>query len=206
MNQTLGLIDRLLWDSPVGWVFAKVMPGSHAGVYADVAALLALSSDDDLLDVGCGPGAFLAEHGQAARTVTGLDASNVMVHEAEQRLASRIGAGTARVVLGSSDDLPFDDGEFSAVAVITAPMDLTEVHRVLRPGGRLVVVDELPPDPRKSSRYRTGEVWHRNEADTVALIGEAGFTDLTVRYRGVWHLVDNRIIGCTRPGADKPTR
>ncbi len=198
MGSTLGLADRLLWDSPVGWVFAKVMPRSHAGVFADVAELLALSPDDDLLDVGCGPGAFLAEYGQEARTVTGLDASNVMVREAEKRLAERVAAGTARVVLGSSDDLPFDDGAFSAVTVITAPMDLAEVHRVLRPGGRLVVVDELPADPRKSSRDRTGEVWHRNEADTLALIADAGFAELTVRYRGVWHLVDNRIIGCTR--------
>ena len=75
MGSTLGLADRLMWDSPVGWVFAKVMPRSHAGVYADVAELLALRPEDDLLDIGCGPGAFLSEHGRPARTVTRLDAS-----------------------------------------------------------------------------------------------------------------------------------
>lgn len=195
MGSTLGLSDRLLWDSPIGWVAAKVMPHSHAGVYADVAELLALRPDDDLLDIGCGPGAFLAGHGQEARTVTGLDASNVMVHEAENRLAARIAAGTARVVLGSSHDLPFDDGQFSAVTVITAPVDLAQVHRVLRPGGRLVVVDELPGNPRKSSPERSGP---RNEADTLALIEQAGFVEPSVRYRSVWHLVDNRIVGCIK--------
>ena len=206
MGSTLGLADRLMWDSPVGWVFAKVMPRSHAGVYADVAELLALRPKDDLLDIGCGPGAFLAEHGQRASTVTGLDASRTMVREAEKRLAERITAGTGRMVLAGSDELPFDDAAFSAVTAITAPLDLAEVHRVLRPGGRFVVVDELPADPRKSSAQRTGEIWQRDEADTLALISDAGFADLTVRYRGVWHLVDNRIIRCTKPGASEPTR
>lgn len=42
MGATFGLVDRLLWDSPVGWAYAKVVPRSHAGVYADVAEVLAL--------------------------------------------------------------------------------------------------------------------------------------------------------------------
>ena len=79
---TFGLADRLLWDSPVGWAYARVVPRSHAGVYADVAEVLALGADDDLLDIGCGPGAFLAEHAQQARTVTGLDPSRTMLREA----------------------------------------------------------------------------------------------------------------------------
>lgn len=200
MASTRGLADRLLWDSPVGWAYAKVMPRSHAGVYADVAGILGLGPDDDLLDIGCGPGAFLAEHGRSARTVTGLDASQVMVREAEKRLADRIAAGTARMVLADSDVLPFGDGEFSAVTVVTAPLSLAEVLRVLRPGGRLVVVDELLADPRKASSDRTGAVWPCDESETLRRIGEAGFEVMTVRYRGVWHLVDNRIIGSSKPG------
>ena len=114
MNTTLGLTDRLLWDSPVGWAYAKVVPRSHAGVYADVASVLALRTDDDLLDLGCGPGAFLARHAQRARTVTGLDPSRTMLREAAERLAGRIAAGSACVVLACADTLPFEDGEFSA--------------------------------------------------------------------------------------------
>ena len=75
MRTTLGLTDRLMWDSPIGWGYANIAPHSHAGVYADVAELLALRPDDDLLDIGCGPGAFLSEHGRSARTVTGLERS-----------------------------------------------------------------------------------------------------------------------------------
>ena len=198
---TFGLADRLLWDSPVGWAYARVVPRSHAGGYADVAKVLALRADDDLLDIGCGPGAFLAEHAQQARTVTALDPSRTMLREAEKRLSERISAGTARLVLAGSQHLPFDDGTFSAVTVITAPADLPEVHRVLRPGGRLVVVDELAAEPRKPSSERTGGgLWPYNETDTVRMLEQAGFVDPTVRYRGVWHIVDNRIINCTRIG------
>lgn len=201
MGSTFGLVDRLLWDSPVGWAYAKVVPRSHAEVYADVAEVLSLRADDDLLDIGCGPGAFLAEHAQGTRTVTGLDPSRTMLREATKRLSERISAGTARLVLAGSEHLPFDNAAFSAVTVITAPADLAEVHRVLRPGGRLVVVDELAADPRKPPSERTaGGLWPCNEADTIRLLHQAGFVEPTVRYRGVWHIVDNRIIACTKPG------
>ena len=128
-----------------------------------------------------------------------------MVGQARRRLADRIADGTARVVLARSDVLPFADEGFSAVTAITAPLDLDEVHRVLRPGGRMVVVDELIADPGKPSRERTGSVW-RDEADTLSVIAAAGFVDLTVRYRGVWHVVDNRIIHCTKPAQSRAER
>ncbi len=193
-------LDTLLWEGLLGRAYARIVPRSHAGVYQDVAEMLDLQPDDDVLDIGCGPGAFLATHARVARTVTGLDASRTMVTAAQARLADRIAAGSAGVLLGDSARLPFDDQPFSAVTVITAPVTLAEVFRVLRPGGRLVIVDELAADPRKAPPERTaGGLWPYDEAATCRLIQEAGFVDLNVRYRGVWHLVDNRITGCRKP-------
>ena len=127
-----------------------------------------------------------------------------MIHEAERRLADRIAAGTARLLLGSSAALPFSDGEFSAVTVITAPANLAEVARVLRPGGRLVFVDELSPDRRKPPSERAGgEPRNWTEADTRRMLGDAGFADLAIRYKGVWRLADNRIVSCRRPRRDR---
>ncbi len=103
---------------------------SQAGMYEVVAEMLDLQPEDELLDIGCGPGAFLASKGQRVRRVAGLDASPVMLRDAERRLADRLAAGTARLVLGSSAELPFGDGEFSAVTVISAPVNLAEVFRV----------------------------------------------------------------------------
>jgi len=202
---------RGFWfNGPVGWAFAKIQPILHAGVYEVVAEMLDLQPEDEVLDIGCGPGAFLATRAQRVRRVAGLDPSRVMLGEAERRLADRLAAGTAQLVLGSAVALPFGDGEFSAVTVISAPMNLAEVFRVLRPGGRFVFVDELIPDPKKPSSERTagtGVPWNWDEADFRRMIEDAGFADLTVRYagapaeKGVWHWADNRIVSCHKPAA-----
>jgi len=190
------------FNGPIGWAFAKFQPFGHAGVYEVVAEMLDPQPEDELLDLGCGPGAFLANKARHARRVVGLDPSPVMLAEAEKRLADRIAAGTAHLVLGSSAELPFGDGEFSAVTAITAPANLVEVFRVLRPGGRFVYVDELGADPQKAHSDRTGgSLWPYTESDTRRMIEEAGFTDLAVRYKGVWVLADNRIVSCRKPAA-----
>lgn len=196
------------FNGPVGWAFARYMPIAHAGVNEDVAEMLDLQPDDDLLDIGCGPGSFLVGKARHGRRVVGLDPSRVMLREAETRLADRISAGTAQLVLGSAAELPFSDGEFSAVTVITAPANLAEVSRVLRPGGRFVFVDELDPDSRRPSNERTAGPrvpWNWDEADTRRSLEDAGFGDLTVRYKVIWILAwcltDNRIVGCHKAAA-----
>ncbi len=190
-----------MFNGPVGRASTKYMPIMQAGMYQLVAELLDLRPEDDLLDIGCGPGAFLASKGQRVRRVAGLDASPVMLRDAERRLADRLAAGTARLVLGSSEKLPFGDGEFSAVSVISAPVNEAEVFRVLRPAGRFVCVIELVPDPRKPDRERTAVGVNWNEADTRRILEETGFTDLTVRHKGYSFLGAERIVSCRKPAA-----
>jgi SAM-dependent methyltransferase len=86
-----------------------------------------------LLDVGCGTG-WLAEHFD---DYTGIDGSPEAVTAAAEK--------GRRVVLGDVDQpLPFDDASFDGVVLkdllehVRDPVALVaEVHRVLRPGGRL---------------------------------------------------------------------
>lgn len=191
--------NRTWLAAPLDWVAAKLMPRSHAGVYQGVADALELGPDDNLLDIGCGPGAFLAQHAGTVPQVTGLDTSQVMLREAHARLADRVAAGSARLIHADSAKLPFADAEFTAVTAITAPVNLAEVLRVLRPGGRVVVVDELLADPRKASAQRTGTLWKLVEADTCAVVLDAGFIDLEVTYRGAARITDNRIVSCRKP-------
>lgn len=180
-----------LANGPIGWVLARLGPYSEAGVHASVAEALDLQPDDEVLDIGCGSGAFLATKAQRARRVVGLDPSRTMLREAERRLGDRLAAGTARLVLGRAPELPFDDGEFSAVTAIFAPASHAEVFRVLRPGGRFVFVDDNPR--RSAGDPRSG--WGRrryDEADHGRMLDEAGFTDLDIRRVGGYLLAHGR--------------
>ncbi len=165
-------------NGPIGWVMARLMPIIEPSVYAKVTATLALVPEDDLLDVGCGPGAFLAGHAKHVRRVVGLDVSNVMLREAERRLADRIAAGTARLVVASARALPFGDGEFSAVTAIFAPASPREAFRVLRAGGRFAWTDPSPATKPTGSVSPETTRW--GEADYRRMLEEAGFVDIAI--------------------------
>lgn len=110
-----------------------------------------VSAGDSVLDIGTGPG-YLARAaalrvGPTGRGV-GLDASAEMIARATDR-AARDKSGATFVHAGAQE-MPFEDGEFDAVvsrlAMHHLPGDIkglaiTEVARVLKPGGRMVLAD-----------------------------------------------------------------
>ena len=174
--------SQAIWaNGLVGRLTSKLMPIVEARVYRTVAEMLGLRPDDELLDIGCGPGGFLGAEAQDVHRIVGLDISPLMLRAAERRLGDRIAAGTAQLVLGNATDLPFRDGAFSAVTAIYAPARPAEVFRVLRPGGRFVAAD---PDPARTPAEHASPSWGRrrwNEADYRRMFEEAGFTDLAVQ-------------------------
>ena len=118
---------QALWSiGPVRWLTSRIMPIAEAGVYRTVADMLALRPDDTLLDIGCRPGGFAAAKAQHVGRVVGLDTSPLMLRAAERRLADRIAAGTAELVLGNAAQLPFGDSTFSAATAIYAPASAAE--------------------------------------------------------------------------------
>lgn len=75
--------------------------------YRLIAAELALTPEDDLLDVACGWGEFLLMYAQQAHRVCGIDVSEEKVALARQRLAVRIAAHSAEIVQGDAAVLPW---------------------------------------------------------------------------------------------------
>ena len=115
-----------------------------------VLAALDPRSGERVLDLGTGPGllaAAVAERVGASGAVTGIDVSADMLAIAPgRRLARR--RRRAGVPRGERDRLPFPDGAFDAAVctqvyeyVEDMPLALREAARVLRAGGRLVVLD-----------------------------------------------------------------
>ncbi|MBX3396233.1 MAG: class I SAM-dependent methyltransferase [Phycisphaerae bacterium] len=104
----------------------------------------------DLLDLGCGTGtwtAMVAGSPLPSRTVVGLDYSLPMARIAHQK-AEEIGAGAPSFINGDSEHLPFADHSFDVVTCSNSfhhyphqQAAIREMHRVLRPGGRLMLID-----------------------------------------------------------------
>lgn len=173
---------------PLGTVGARLLPIVAQRLYAMVAGQLDLRPDDELLDVGCGSAGLLAEHASHVRHVAGLDASEIQVDMARRRLADRIAAGTAEVVLGDAMALPWDDGRFSVVGSVNClkfvpdpPKALSEMHRVLRPDGRLVLtIDKQVDKWGRSGKVDAFGQWQWSVDEMRRMMEEAGFADVSV--------------------------
>ena len=117
---------------------------------------------DAVLDVCCGTGdlAFeLAGRVAPGGHVVGCDFSEPMLDLAREKAAAR-GAGTARFEWADALQLPYDEGRFDAVTVgfgvrnfADRDRGLREMARVLKPGGRLVILELTEPTRRPLSTF-----------------------------------------------------
>jgi demethylmenaquinone methyltransferase/2-methoxy-6-polyprenyl-1,4-benzoquinol methylase len=118
------------------------------------------------LDVGTGTGDFalaLLARSPRSATVTGVDISAGMLTVAEERAVRAGLGGRYERIIASVESLPFADGVFDVVMagfvirnVGDIPRGLREMRRVLRPGGRAVILDlHTPRNPTIRRLYRT---------------------------------------------------
>jgi ubiquinone/menaquinone biosynthesis C-methylase UbiE len=157
-----GLAGRL-----AGWVM-----GRDDRPHQEAAELLAAPAGADICEIGFGPGQLLAVLAGRDPTVRlhGVDPSPVMLAQARRRLqAAHPGlAGTADLRLGAAGALPFaDDSVDHVVAVNTValwpdrPAALAEAHRVLRPGGTLLLAwhSAATPNPLRRALAKPDQWW-----------------------------------------------
>lgn len=154
------------------------------------------------LEIGVGSARFAAPLGVAF----GVDPSPAMLGYAAER--------GIEAVSGVAEDLPFEAGSFDHALVVTticfvdsAPRMLAEAHRVLRPGGRLVIgfIDRESPLGQEYLAHQSESVFYReavfHSADEVArLLGESGFAIVDWGQTLSRPLPEIREIEALRPG------
>lgn len=151
-------------------------------------SLAGVGSGEDVLDVGCGTGdlTMLARKrsGSAGR-ITGIDPSSEMIRVARNK-ATRKSLEIEYLVV-AAEALPFDDSTFDLVLssfmmhhlpeALRSEM-LAEARRVLRPGGRLLVVD-IKRSERNQIHFTPLSFlhrrMHRGAQDLSPLLEAAGF-------------------------------
>jgi len=135
-------------------------------------------------DLGCGTGQLTAALAPFVGRVIAVDASAAMLQAARKRLQ---GFENVELRRGDLEALPIDDARLDAATLalvlhhLPEPgQALAEVARVLKPRGRLLIVDMLPHD-RESYRQQMGHVWLGFSDEHVRrILDESGFGDVRI--------------------------
>jgi SAM-dependent methyltransferase len=132
----------------MGWLAAERMVRQHGPETAWTMNLLEVQPTDTVLEVGFGAGQAIklaAEKASDGR-VMGIDLSELKVRVATRRNAQAVKAGRVALAQGNMTALPFEDQHFDKIMTIHTfyfwsepAQPLSELYRVLKPGGRLVI-------------------------------------------------------------------
>lgn len=191
--------------------------GVHRIWKRDFTANSGITTGDRVLDLAGGTGdiaALLSRKVGANGRVILTDINEAMLDMGRRRLEDEGIVGNVRYAIANAEQLPFDDGEFDAVTIAFGLRNVTdknaalkEMHRVLRPGGRLLILEfsRVQPEPLKaiydawsfgalpvlgkliaddedSYRYLAESIRkHPPQEELVQMMESAGFEDVSFR-------------------------
>ena len=138
-----GMFDRI---GPVYVLMNRVMTAGLDRSWRRLTVEAVVQPGDRVLDACCGTGDLAVAAEREGGTVTGLDFSTAMLERARRK------SDTVDWVEGDLLALPFEDGSFDAATVgfgvrnvASLEAGLRELRRVLRPGGRLAILEITRP-------------------------------------------------------------
>jgi len=151
------------------------------------ARLSAVAAGDAVADIGCGPGTAARHAARLGASVVGVDPAPVMLRAA--RILTRRSSQAVRYAEGSAEALPLPGSSVSVAWSIAcvhhwADLDagLREARRVLKPGGRLVVIERLT---RPGATGLASHGWTAEQASAFADRCLAhGFTGIETKQHG----------------------
>lgn len=176
-----------------GRLFLRAMNEGHSALTDWGLSHVVIGNDSAILDVGCGGGRTIEKLAASAPggTVWGVDYADGSVTASREHNEQLIKAGRADIQKAPVSHLPFPDNKFDLVTAVETqyywpdlPGDMREILRVLKPGGKLVIIAET----YKGGKYDTLKwpvMWllrssHLSVSDQRELFATAGYTNVEV--------------------------
>lgn len=172
----------------VGAVCCVIMNVINRAMYKNTVALVDVSPDDKVLDIGFGNGYLLQLlYNKRKCDMYGIDISEDMVAAATSRNARASRDGKLHLQIGDCCDLTFDENTFFAVTSINTiyfwndtAKGLSEIRRVLKPGATFYNVVYTKEWLDKLSYTKKG--FKKFESEELISLGKAaGFAEVTIK-------------------------
>jgi ArsR family transcriptional regulator len=173
---------RSFFDSVAGRLGKDYVPGkSWKGV---AEALLRLMPPLIIADLGAGEGAFALLLAQRAKKVIAVDTSAKMIEVAREQ-ALRHGLANVEYRLGDMEELPIDTASVDLVWVsqslhhaLHPGRAVSEAHRILVPGGRIVILDLVKHRFEEARELYADEWLGFTETELESMLEKAAFTQI----------------------------
>jgi len=187
ISKPTGILGKFL-----GWGMAW---GTRS-FYKQTARIISLKNDDRYLEIGFGSGLFIKKYASHVAHISGLDVSEEIVQLARNNNKELVESGKVEFIQGVASALPWKENEFSVVVGIETfffwaepKASLEEIHRVLVPGGTLVLEMAYNKDDGKDhsqlvKKYNL-KLYGRDEM--IRLLEESGFNAICIHYyKSLW--------------------
>jgi len=126
-----------------------------------VVAIVGKNNPDSILDIATGTGDLAIQLADTnASKIIGLDISSGMLNIGKQKVSKKGLNKTIEMILGDSENMPFEDNSFDAITVAfgvrnfeTLDKGLSEIYRILKPKGTFVILETSIP---KKTPFKQG--------------------------------------------------
>ena len=190
-----------IWGHVFAAMYDRMLGKTERSGLGEHRRALLAGATGDVLEIGGGTGANLQYYGAGVRTLTIVEPEKPMLRRLQRHIEQA--APPAKALRAPAEDLPFNDASFDVVVstlvlctVDDVPRALRELHRVVRPGGKLLFIEHVRSDDpalaRRQDRMlpinvRVGHGCHPNRR-TLDSIHDAGFEITSLEHDTLKHV------------------